>query len=268
LTILRALVWAVLAASAAAAHAARLEALDAGEAGEVAEVVDGDTLALADGTVVRLVGLQAPKRALGRPGFADWPLAEEARDALAGLVRGRRVRLRYGGLRRDRHGRALAHLVREDGLWVQGEMLARGMARVYSFADNRALVPEMLAVEARAREAGRGIWGDPYYRVRTPEELAAATGSFQLVEGRVQAAAVVRGRLYLNFGADWREDFTITVAPRDRPAFARAFAAAGLESLEAFGGLRVRVRGWIDDYNGPMIEADHPEQIELLEPGR
>ena len=268
-SLVRALAGAALAAWIAGADAAApLEALEAGADGVVAEVVDGDTLALADGTVVRLVGLQAPKLALGRPGFADWPLAQAARGALTDLVLDRRVSLRYGGRARDRHGRALAHLLREVGVWVQGEMLARGMARVYSFADNRALVAEMLAIEARARTAERGIWGHRFYRVRAPEQLADALGSFQLVEGRVHAAAVVRGRLYLNFGADWREDFTVTVAPRDRPAFERAFAAAGLAPLEALTGRQIRARGWIDDYNGPQIEATHPEQIELLEPAR
>jgi hypothetical protein len=29
-------------------------------------------------------------------------------------------------------------------------------------------------------------------------------------------------------------------------------------------GREIRVRGWLEFYNGPMIEATHPEQIELL----
>jgi hypothetical protein len=27
----------------------------------------------------------------------------------------------------------------------------------------------------------------------------------------------------------------------------------------------VRVRGWLDSYNGPTIAATHPEQIEVLD---
>ncbi len=74
-------------------------------------------------------------------------------------------------------------------------------------------------------------------------------------------AAVVRGRVYLNFGADWKTDFTVTVAPRDR----RLFDDAGIDP-GAFAGARLRVRGWVKQYNGPMIEVTHPEQIEVLEP--
>ena len=247
----------------AGAGAAPVDRLARGESGRVDEAVDGDTVTLDGGLEVRLVGLQAPKLALGRPGFVDWPLAGRARDALARLVGGRAVVLRHGGARRDRHGRALAHLVRGDGLWVQGAMLAAGMARVYSFADNRALVREMLAIEREARAARRGIWAHPRYRVRRADALDGAVDTFQLVEGEVVSAAVARGRLFVNFGADWGTDFTITAAPRDRPAFEAAWAAAGIDPVSALAGHRVRVRGWIGRYDGPRIVATHPEQIEL-----
>jgi endonuclease YncB( thermonuclease family) len=256
---------ALAVAVAGAAGAGPADELERGEAGRVVEIVDGDTAVLDDGLVIRLVGLQAPKLALGRSGFEDWPLAEAAREALAELVLDSEVALYYGGRRRDRHGRALAHVVRNDRLWIQRAMLERGMARVYSFADNRALVGALYEVERSARAARRGIWGHPFYRVRTPESLLRDVGSFQLVEGTILAAARVRGRVYLNFGADWREDFTVTVAPRQRRAFERAWAAAGLPEVSALAGRRVRVRGWIDSYNGPMIEASHPEQIEWLD---
>ncbi|MFQ5776229.1 MAG: thermonuclease family protein [Kiloniellaceae bacterium] len=234
--------------------------LVAGETVRVAEIVDGDTLVLADGREVRLVGIQAPKLPLGRPGFKAWPLGAEAKAALGELALGREVSLAYGGRRTDRHGRVLAHLFDGAGRWVQGELLARGLARVYSFADNRALIPEMLAREAGARRAGRGIWADPFYAVRTPEQAAQRVGGFELVQGRVRAVAEVRGRVYLNFGPDWRSDFTVTLAPAAR----RVFAAAGVDPA-SYAGRVVRVRGWLKSFNGPMIEATHPEQIEVIE---
>ena len=141
-------------------------------------IVDGDTLLLEDGSEVRLVGVQAPKLPLGRPGFTAWPLAEAAKAALAELVQGRRLGLAFTGRRLDRHGRHLAHLVRdEDGLWIQGELLRRGLARVYSFADNRALVPEMLALEREARAGGLGIWAEAFYALRGPDEAGGHIGS-------------------------------------------------------------------------------------------
>jgi endonuclease YncB( thermonuclease family) len=252
------LLFLLLPAAVAAANLA-----PGGTAG-VVEVVDGDTVILDDGRQVRLVGIQAPKLPLGREGFRAWPLAEEAKVALERLVLGRQVALSYGGSRIDRYDRALAHLHVDPadtatGIWVQGALLRDGMARVYSFRDNRALVPEMLALEQQARAHRRGIWGLDWYAVRGPDDLQRDIGSFQLVEGQVHATAVVRGRLYINFAEDWRSDFTISVAPRLLKLFKQAdFPVDGL------GGRRVRVRGWLKSFNGPLIEATHPEQIEIL----
>ena len=260
----RLVIWLAIAAWAlwqavAAAQANPTASLQPGEAGRVASIVDGDTLMLEDGREIRLVGIQAPKLPLGRAGFKPWPLAAEAKTFLAELTLGKEVAVAFGGRRGDRHGRVLAHLVVE-GRWVQGAILEAGMARVYSFADNRRLVAEMLALERQARTARRGIWGLRFYRTRTAEDAGRWLGGFELVEGRVLAVGLVRRRAYLNFGADWRSDFTIALDPETR----RLFEAEGID-LKAYEGRRLRVRGWLKSRNGPMIEVTHPEQIELLE---
>ncbi|WP_460018681.1 thermonuclease family protein [Magnetospira thiophila] len=235
-----------------------------GGAAQVIEVVDGDTVILdqsiQNSREVRLVGIQAPKLPLGRKNFKTWPLADQAKAALEALCLGRRVRLAHGGRQMDRHGRLLAHLYRvDDGLWLQGDMLDQGLARVYSFPDNRALVTEMLTLERQARQNRRGIWGHPFYALRPPEGLEGDIGTFQLVEGTVHSAANVRGTVYLNFGPDWRTDFTLRLNAKAR----RTFEADGLDPL-SFKGQSVRARGWVQKNNGPMIDISHPEQLELL----
>ena len=227
----------------------------------VVEVIDGTTVLLDDGETVRLAGIEAPRYTGSDAASRTEPLAEKARRPLVDLVQGRRVGLATGNIPRDRYGRRRGHLVRsDDGTWIQGALLSAGLARVHSLVDDRAGVAEMLVIERRARAARLGIWAHPRYRVRTVSEADEALHSFQLVEGRVVAAAVVRGRGYLNFGDDWREDFTVSIGPRDR----RRFETAGI-AIEDYEGRLVRVRGWVDSFNGPMIEATHPEQIEVLE---
>lgn len=242
--------------------AEELADLKPGPAGVVTEIIDGDTLRI-DGVAadIRLIGLQAPKLPLGRKGFATWPLAEESRTALAGVVGGRRVSLRLGENARDRNGRTLAHVVRDDGLWIQGDMLRQGWARMYTFPDNRRLATEMRALEAEARTAKRGIWVHPFYAVRRAgdENLANDNDTFQIVIGRVAAAAKTKDRLFLNFGADFRSDFTASIGKRDWPAF------AVLDPL-ALTGAEIEVRGWISLRGGPAIDVTHPEQIAVLRP--
>ena len=223
-------------------------------------MIDGDTLTLEDGAEVRLVGIQAPKLPLGRPNFAAWPLAEEAKRALESIALGQPVTLSYGGRETDRYGRRLAHVLTASGTWAQGEMLTRGLARVYTFADNRARAEEMLAAEGRARAARRGIWAHPFYAVRQAADPARIPiGSFELIEGRVIDAAVVKGRGFLNFGPDRKTDFTITVAPKDMRLF------GGPAGFEPYRGRTMRVRGWIERRDGPRVEATHKEQIERLD---
>lgn len=262
--LLRVPVLALLTLTAAPASATELEtlaaALEQAPDSRVADVVDGDTVVLEDGREVRFVGIQAPKLPLGRRDFPEWPLAPEARAAVEELVGDRRVAVRPGETARDRHGRVLAHLFRgDDGLWIQGELLRRGLARVYTFPDNRRLATELLAAEVQARAAGRGIWSLPFYRVRDAATLPDdpnTEGTFQVVRGTVRDVAEVRGTTYLNFGRDWKTDFTVSL---DRAA-ARLFTAAGVDPA-GLEGREILVRGWIRSRNGPMIEATHPEQL-------
>jgi hypothetical protein len=180
------------------------------------------------------------------------------------MALGALVQLRHGGEKIDRHGRVLAHMFVEgdEEIWTQHAMVTAGFARVYSFADNRLCLEELLRAEAVARVEKRGIWAEPYYQLRyadQPERLLERVDHYELVEGRVLAAERSGSRVYLNFGRYWKEDFTIVI---DRSG-QKAFAAAGIDPL-IYDGALIRVRGWIDDRDGPRIEVSHPEQIEVL----
>lgn len=235
-----------------------------GPKGTVTSVTDGDTVILDTGLVVRLVGTQAPKLPRGSDAFEAWPKAEQSRLALERLVLGQPVRVRHGGERIDRHGRTLGQLfiAGDSETWVQQQMIATGWARVYSFPDNRACVPQLLAAETEARLNKLGIWADPYYFVRQadrPDDFAGRPGYYELVEGRVLKADKAQGRVYLNFGRSWKEDFTAVI---DKAALG-LFSRAGYDPLSLEGAL-VRVRGWMEEVDGPRVEITHPEQIEVL----
>lgn len=232
----------------------------------VREVIDGDTLLLADGAKVRLLGVQAPKLAQGRD-MDDWPLADTAREWLADRVLGQQISLRYGQAEKDRYGRLLAHgflqgALDEDEVWLQSELLRAGLARVYSHADNRLCLEPLMRAEAQARVDKVGIWAHNYYTLQNahnPQQLADRAGQFDLVEGAVRDAQKSGGRIYLNFGEDWDEDFTLIIESKAQ----RMFRDIGLDPLDLSGAL-IRVRGWVDMYGGPRIFVTHPEQIEVL----
>lgn len=257
-----ALVLALVLALVVAAVPAAPAAAGSG-ASRVVEVIDGDTLRidppLGDVDQVRLAGIQGVKPPLDRPADRPWPLALQANQALTELAQGEAIRLAAADRRVDRYGRLLAQVYLADGRWLQGELLRAGLARVATSLDSRTQAQEMLAIEAEARAARRGLWASPVYAIASPTTVRDRIGSFAVVEGNVIAARRVKDRVYLNFGQDWRDDFTVTIATRALPLFAEA----GLDPL-ALGGQRIRVRGWVETYNGPALEATHPEQIEML----
>ena len=256
---------ALAALSAVSVAALACESLRMEPGGIVTTVTDGDTVVLEDGRIIRMIGTQAPKLPLGREDYPTWPLAPEAKVALEAMALNKPVRLGFGGEKIDRYGRILAHVfvtTAEGEIWAQQAMVAKGLARVYSFPDNRACLDLLFASEGRARLGGLGIWADPYYSIRAadaPGDLLARAGHYELVEGRVLLAEQRGGRVYLNFGRLWKEDFTAVI---EAPAL-RLFAEAGVDPLSLDNAF-LRIRGWVDDRDGPRIEVTHPEQIEVL----
>ncbi|HKO07686.1 MAG TPA: thermonuclease family protein [Alphaproteobacteria bacterium] len=262
--LLAALLASFAGARAGAAFAAEAPAtapLEAGESARVKAVIDGDTLELEDGRVVRLMGIMAAKPPLDAEAGRRWPLAERAGAALRELALGQEVRLVYAGRKSDRYGRLLAQLYRADGLWLEGELLAQGLARVLTHKDNRALASAMLEREREARDKRRGLWAARSFAVLVPEEARRHLDSFELVEGKIDEVNRRGSHEFLRMGTDARSGFTAVLLPESK----RLFAAAGIEPA-SLAGRRVRVRGFIRWWNGPIIEVSHPEQIELVEP--
>ncbi len=231
-------------------------AFEPGESGQVTAISGPLILVLeaGDGPLeVRLAELDAPD-------------AASATDWLRARLEGQDIRLGYDGLQRDRYDRAIAQVYRagegEDS-WVQADMVSAGLARVLTHPGNRQAAAPLLQLEAQARAAGAGLWGNPAHRVRDthPDALAQDIGSVQLVQGRVVEVTRLRsGRTYINFGLDYRTDFTVVVEAGDEAAFEEA--GRPLAELE---GRSVRVRGWIEAENGPLMRIDHPERIEWLD---
>lgn len=219
---------------------------------------------LADGREVRLAPVAVPGRSWrGRESIpVIRRLAAGAHARLAALALNRDLMLAHKAPP-DRYGRvrAQAFLPNKDGsrLWLQGELVRSGLGRVESDADTRLCAGELLRLEALARQERLGLWRLRMFQVRD-EGKVGRSGSWQIVEGRIRSITQTRGRVWLNFGENWRTDFTVGVAARAARRFGKGY----------FGdrtGARVRVRGVVEDYNGPFVEVTHPEQFEWLEEG-
>ena len=220
-----------------------------------AKALDGSTFVTAEGMEVRLAGVLAP----GEDGeMVSTAQNDTARVTLAALLRGGPLTLSDEEGPPDRYGRVLAQVF-VGGTSLQAALLQAGAVRVAPSRASALCNKELIAAEGEARAQRAGHWRDGLFVLRSPEQLDKRTGTFQIVEGTVQTATLVKGRAYINFGADHRTDFTVTVSPQDMKLFRQARF-----DVRKLAGQRVRVRGWIELYNGPEIEIANPAAIELI----
>lgn len=228
---------------------------------KAARIISPQTIALDDGRIVTLAGIDFPDLNPYKPGSYSVLATSILKDMLEKKSVNVYQTRREGWGRVNRMDHELAHLERAaDGAWVQGTLVALGLARVMTDQRNPEMAAQMYALEKSARDQKMGFWSDESFKTLSPDEASLGKGETRIVEGLVRSVATKQSRIYLNFGEKWQTDFTAVISPENRKEFTkRGSDPAG------WGGKRVRVRGWIGDYNGPFIEIDHPERVELLD---
>ena len=129
----------------------------------VRRVIDGDTVELMDGRLVRYIGIDAPE--VRRRKDHRWvvdpePFGREAMEANRGLVEGKRVRLEYDAETHDRYGRLLAY-ASVDGRMANAALLEGGYARLLTIRPNVRYAQRFRDLVEDARRSHRGVWAEP-----------------------------------------------------------------------------------------------------------
>lgn len=225
--------------------------------GKVAAIIDGLHLTLDDGRVIELSDIIHPESAP--------EIALQAKQTLEKFFIGKDI-LFFQTPDKDkgrvnRMGHHLGHVVlrdKETSLWAQDLLLRNGLALTLPGED--APVMRLFEAEDSARNDEIGLWAEelrPLF-LRTPENAAESMGTFAIVTGTPQAVASVKNNTYLNYGKNWRKDFTVMVSSQMRKQISRD----GID-LKSWVKNPVEVRGWIIEENGPMIMIDRTTQLRL-----
>jgi endonuclease YncB( thermonuclease family) len=220
----------------------------------VQSVLDGRTFRLDDGREVWMPTIEAP--------------GMRAAAALTSEITGRA--LTFGVLKpvSDRYGRTAVRALagREGKLALDVDLVSRGLAYIGIPQKGAPADPcreALLAAEATARQNKAGLWSDPDYDTKAAHDTAAilaAKGRFAVIEGKVLSVRESGGTVYVNFGRRWSTDFTVTILKRITPTF----IAAGID-LKKLERRLIRVRGFVEERDGPWIEATRPEQFEFAD---
>ena len=135
----------------------------------VARAVDGDTLKLADGRRVRLIGVDTPElhysekllrdsRRTHKDIEAIQAMGKRAADFTKQLCEGRAVRIELDIRRYDKYGRLLAYIYLEDGTFVNAKIVEEGYGQVMTIPPDVRYADYFLKLQRKAREDHRGLW--------------------------------------------------------------------------------------------------------------
>jgi len=219
----------------------------------VEKVVDGDTVRLQTGEAVRLVGIDTPEK--GEPYF------EEASRLTANLVLGQPVRiLLCSRQKHDDYDRLLAFVQageKDPGL----ELLEQGLARTMLIPPcGMERAGPYQKAERKAFRDGRGIWSRQQTRRVPVEKAEQYVGCLMTVSGQVLKVHIGAKAVHLNFGKNYRTDFTAVIFRKNLPALLEE----GLEPVATYAGRLVEVTGYVRSYEGPEIIVDSADQIVSL----
>ena len=124
----------------------------------VADVVDGDTIRVDGGALVRLIGIDTPE--VSGPYRDEECFGREASRRTTALIpRGTKVRLVFDVEHRDRYDRLLAYVYRvSDGLFVNASLVRDGYAGTLTVPPNVRYAERFRRLQREARDDRRGLW--------------------------------------------------------------------------------------------------------------
>ena len=125
----------------------------------VERVVDGDTLKLANQTVIRLIGVDTPETV--RPEWPVEPWGPEASRFTREFIGDGQVRLQFDRERLDKHGRYLAYVWVGDRM-LNEELVRSGLARFKGYFNySETMKSRFRRAQNEAHAQRRGMWSEP-----------------------------------------------------------------------------------------------------------
>lgn len=118
---------------------------------KVERIVDGDTIVLSSGSIVRYVGITAPEN--------NEPFEKESTEENRKLVENKTVSFEYDNYKADKFGRILAYVI-VDGKNVSIELARKGFAQVVIYQHKKPWIyqDQLLKAQEEAKKYKRGVW--------------------------------------------------------------------------------------------------------------
>ena len=121
----------------------------------VLRVIDGDTVELEDGRVVRYLGIDTPETV--HPDKQIECYGPESTDRNRELAEGKIVELQMDVIDKDSYGRLLRYVF-EGGTFVNGVLVWEGNAYAKSYGEELRLYQTLVQLQRSSEELGAGLW--------------------------------------------------------------------------------------------------------------
>lgn len=226
----------------------------------VRNVIDGDTVELDNGSMVRYLGIDTPeirkRRDDGSWSYAPEPYGEKAKEFNRQLVENKTVRLELDVQKKDKYNRLLAYCFAGD-VFVNAKLLEEGLALLYTWPPNVKYADLLVKMQEEARRNNRGLWGE--LAVIPSKDAKRYLNQMVTVEGRVTSIRQSDKVSILNFG---QSKFKAVIFKETFPVF----MASGISIPQTYKGKTVRVTGRIKEYKDTFeIIVRHPSSIEAAD---
>jgi len=228
---------------------------------KVVEVIDGDTIKLESGKLLRYIGIDTPEVRIkvGNDFIYDpQPLSLEATELNRELVEGKFVRIEFDVQRYDKYGRLLGYCFIDD-VFVNSKLIEDGLATVYTYPPNVKYTESFVSAQKKARAQDKGLWQG--YEVIESGDAHKFINQTKAVRGQVLNSYKTEKVLFLNFGTNHKTDFTVVIF---KNCF-KYFDDLNISPDTFYKGKIIEVSGRIKEYNGPEIIVCGPNEIKVID---
>lgn len=213
-------------------------------------VYDGDTVKLADGRKIRIIGIDTPE--MPRKNKKGEPFAGQATEALREklAVNNYQVRLQIGKQAFDKYNRQLAHLFTPDQQNLSAWLLEQGFATSLLIHPNFTFADCYRNAEKNAQQAKSNIWSQADFQIQTPAQLDKTFSGYVRLKGTVRRVKHRKKRVTLTLD----EKIYITIKEPELKLF---------KNLDGLMGKTVTVSGMLYRHKQrAYLRLLHPSYLE------
>lgn len=226
----------------------------------VSEVIDGDTVKLKNGRLIRYIGIDTPE--ISQKLNGEWrlnpqPMSREAKKFNEAMVLHNEVTIEYDIEKTDRYDRLLAY-VYVNGKMVNEQMVHEGFAFLLCIPPNNKHNERLHTALKDAYSKKKNIWKYADTHVIDSSRAHEYIGTLATVQGKILHVGKSKKASYLNFGSNYKKDFTGVIFTGSKSQLPYDFEISSLK------GKNVRIFGMIKEYNGPEIIINSPEQLQII----